>query len=394
MQKPKIDQYFSNKNIKVYYNTLGHTEQLVNSYIATFQDVVTQSNCERSQNVKHKLYCLMYDMEPRTKYTGFEKLSTQDKDFRQRVVTQLSDIFYGPTTTVDTKYHSEKNYKQVLLESLKNIDNPVLYFSGGLDSELLANALLDAKKDFRAVTFAWKDNQGDIINQEEMSYAIEYSKKHNLPLEIIDLNVEELWQTEEFYNFAIDIQIQSTHQLTHAYAVNIVESKYPNSTHLFGGEVRFNITTNENNETVSLAFLDKINPPTWDGLVIEGLVSNSNFASARLLYRADTGTWSATGTPSGDNLNGVWTTTTTSSYEYSVTAMIINGQYGTNVTFNPNPLDVPTAYAPIGSPTTLANVRISDFSMGNATFTIAVRVVGQEDPVVTGTITLFAEGIA
>lgn len=392
MQKPKIDQYFSNKNIKVYYNTLGHTEELVNSYIATFQDVVTESNCDRSQDVKHKLYGLMYDMEPRTKYTGFEKLSTQDKDFRQRVVSQLSDIFYGPTKIVDKKYHTEKDYKKLLVESLKDIDNIILYFSGGLDSELLANALLDSKKDFRAITFAWKDNQGSTINCEEMSYAIDYSQKHNLPLEIIDLNVEELWQTEEFYNFAVDIQIQSTHQLTHAYAINIVESKYPNSTHLFGGEVRFHITTNQNNEVVNLVFLDKVDPPTWDGLDIIG-TSSTAAAGARLIYRADTGAWSATGTPVGSNLSGTWTTTTGSSYEYSVISMSIIEDTGTTI-FTPAPINVPTAYAPIGSPTTLCNVRAESTSIAAATYTISVRVVGETSPVVTGTIELRAEGPA
>lgn len=393
MQKPKIDQYFSNKNIKVYYNTLGHTEELVNSYIATFQDVVTESNCDRSQDVKHKLYGLMYDMEPRTKYTGFEKLSTQDKDFRQRVVSQLSDIFYGPTKIVDTKYHTEKDYKKLLVESLKDIDNIILYFSGGLDSELLANALLDSKKDFRAITFAWKDNQGSTINCEEMSYAIDYSQKHNLPLEIIDLNVEELWQTEEFYNFAVDIQIQSTHQLTHAYAINIVESKYPNSTHLFGGEVRFHITTNQNNEVVNLVFLDKTNPPPWDGTTIQGSSSNAVAATARLTYYGSNGNYLGRGLPFGTNTTGTWTDTPAASYEYSVTAITINFSPGTT-TFTPDVLDVPTAYAPIGPTTTLANVSATGLSIANATYTISVRVVGQTTPVVTGTVTLLAEGPA
>lgn len=139
------------------------------------------------------------------------------------------------------------------------------YLSGGLDSELVANALIDAKVEFKPVAFKWINNSGHLMNIAELEYAIKFCKDNNLNLDIMELYVENLWESTEFFDFAKDIQIQSTQQLTHAYTINLVNEKYPNSTHLFGGEVRFYIE-NSNDETVNVVFLDKANPPGYSGL--------------------------------------------------------------------------------------------------------------------------------
>lgn len=116
MQTPRIDQYFDKKGIKVYYNTLGHTEELVNAYISTFNSLVDLSNGKRSQYVKHTCYNKLYNLEYRQKLTGFEDLATQDKNFREKIVSHLDNIFYGPTYTIkNNEVPSNLDYKTCLV---------------------------------------------------------------------------------------------------------------------------------------------------------------------------------------------------------------------------------------------------------------------------------------
>lgn len=395
MQQPKIDKYFSEKNIKVHYNTLGHTPELVNAYVSTFQNIVDLSLYKRSQDVKHTCYNKLYDVVDRPKLTGFEDVVSEDKKFREKIVGYLTDVFYGPTLTLSKdSVQSTTDYKTLLVESVKKIDNPVLYLSGGLDSEIVARALIDAGKKFIPVAFMWKNNEDLVINQSELNYAIDFCKQNNLNLDIMELNVISLWETTEFFEFAKDIQLQSTQQLTHAYTINLVNEKYPNSTHLFGGEVRFNIQ-NQEDSIVNVVFLDKVDPPGYNGQLYEAFTGGALASSCSLRYNGDDGLYTIVRIQIGGNTSGVWTTTFSSSYEYRITSVTIDQSYIGGQTIPDSAGPFPTVWTPITGDTLICRSRIVDpFAIIQATFGIEVRVVGETSPVVSSTISLRAEGVA
>jgi hypothetical protein len=62
--------------------------------------------------------------------------------------------------------------------------------SAGLDSQIVCLALKEIKKDFEAVTMAWLDNDGNIINADDVNYAIEFCKLHNIKHTCVKYSVE------------------------------------------------------------------------------------------------------------------------------------------------------------------------------------------------------------
>lgn len=322
MQKPKIDQYFAKKGISVYYNTLGMTEDLVRAYVTAFRPVLEKKGVVSSHLVKQACYETLYQIEPRLKMTGFEQVETQDRAFREKIVSYITDVFYGPVLNVEQTSQSDHDYKTLLVDTLKSVDLPVLYFSGGIDSELVANALIDAEKTFKPVLFLWLDQNHNVINQYEANFARDFCKSKGLELEEYKIDVESLWLSSEFFEFAKDIQIHSTHVLTHAWAVKLLSEKYPTSTHLFGGEVRFTRSVNDDNQLVDIVFLAKVNPPGYDQSNAYTVFSFSPSGCGIVLYYDQTGTWTidrfgGVGGVTPGPLTGTWTTTPASNYEIS-----------------------------------------------------------------------------
>lgn len=378
MQRPKIDQYFADKGINVYYNTLGMTEELVRSYVATFQPVVDSSNAVSSQHVKQQCYETMYDIEPRTKMTGFEQVAKQDRAFREKIVSYLTDVFYGPAMNVAQKSESSSDYKTLLTDSLSKIKDPIIYLSGGIDSELLARALLDANKVFKSMLFLWTDRNGNLINEYEAKYARDFCQKNGLDLEEFTVDVETLWETEEFFEFAKNIQVRSTHVLTHAWAVKMLSEKYPHATHLFGGEVRFMKDVNNTDSIAKIVFLDKIDPPGYDQANAYLVTSFSPSGCSVLLSYNQDGTWAIVFTGSGlppGPVSGFWTTTPGSLYQFSTNS---GGSW----------------FSILGD-TLIAGVGVSGGpgEISSGTIPILVRVIGETSPVVSSQIILTATSV-
>jgi hypothetical protein len=270
MQRPRIDTYFASKGIEVYYNTLGHTEDLVRAYVSQFQTEVDNSYRKKSQDVKYSCYKELYPIEAREKLTGFENIRQKDLAFRVKVSKNIIQSQFSPLLSVepaDNNIFPVGSYKTVLLNLLKKVENPILYLSGGMDSELVGWALCELGKDFKTVIFEWLDNSGTVLNSRDVRYAYNFCKLRGLVPIIKQVNVEELWASEHFVKFAIDTQIQSTHLMTHAYAIDLISSQYKDHTHLFGGEVRYySNSTDRQGKPVNIVYLDKLVPAVGTGV--------------------------------------------------------------------------------------------------------------------------------
>lgn len=391
----KIDQYFKRKNVKVVYNCLGHNEDLVRSYVAEFNDLVHDTNFKFSHYSKHAIYNKLYDLVPRQKMTGFESLSDLDSKFRSDISQYIVEGQYNPILKIEKNNCDYKQtYKNTLLQFVKTIDNPLLYLSGGADSEVVANAILESGVNFKVVVFEWLDNN-NIVNSYELSHAYAFCKQNGIIPIIKQVNVGRLWQSEEFKKLAIDLQIQSPQLVTHAYAIEMMNYELPNVTHVFGGEVRFSTNhLNNDNSYSNIVFLDKITPLDYNGKFYSSSAS-PGAAVAALTYNND-GTWSIQADNTfGNPILGYWTTTPGSSYEFSVSITY----YTVSGTAFVVPSDVSPNWSPwssIGSGTLICQAAASSdgFSFSGsayADFSIRVRVVGQTSPLATSSISLGAQ---
>jgi hypothetical protein len=61
--------------------------------------------------------------------------------------------------------------------------------SGGLDSELTSCAFIDAGVPFKNVFMIYKDLQGNIINNYDYQYVLDFCKLHNVDLMTFDINI-------------------------------------------------------------------------------------------------------------------------------------------------------------------------------------------------------------
>lgn len=394
----KFDSYFENKGIRTKFNTLGDTEELIRSFVKETQDLVDNYPSKRSHHIKKSLYDNLYEMSPRTKLTGFELVNPQDVAFRNKINDFITTAQFSPLLLIEPRENKSApaGYKDLLINHLKSIDNPVLYLSGGLDSELLASALVESGVRFKTVIFEWLNKKGEVVNSKDLDFAYNFCHKHGIYPVIKQLDIETLWESNEFASLAIDMQILSTQLVTYAYTVTLVENMFPDSTHLFAGEIRYySDYLMDDGSLANIVYLGKL-VPGYNGVTYTTQTGNSvaGALELRLFYSSTAGTWSVTisttaslgGTPT----SGSYTDTASSSYEYRISSRTINQSTGFS-TYTPT-ATVPTSYATVTSSTKTCSVTATDLGgvtgVMDVTFGLDLRVVGQTTPVQSSTIRL------
>lgn len=388
MIEHKFDNYFAKKGINVRFNTLGYDENLVYSYVKDFGDLVGQSVAKRSHHVKLECYKKMYYFQSRQKLTGFERLKEQDDKFRNKVSKYIIESQFTPTLRIKNNETKDVtiSYKDALNNSLKTIENPILYMSGGADSELVALSLLKINKSFKPVIFFWTNNKNEVINHDDVNVAIQFCKDHKLFPILKQLNLEQLWETKDFEKLAIDMQLSSSQLVTYAYITKLIDDEFPNHTHLFGGEVRFYNQPLIDSKS-NLVFLEKVCPPGYNG----GFYMGDSPGSSTLFYNNSTGIWSVQRT-GGGTVTGTWTTTPAFTYEYLIDTITDDGGVGPS-SISPS---APTTWATIGSTSTqICRVQGGTSSSSRtASFEIWVRSTTEPGNICVSVITLSVEGTA
>lgn len=388
MTREKIDKYYEKQGIKVRFNTLGYNETLTKSYIHTFKNIVDNSEFKKSNIVKLQCYNSIYQLKPRDKLTGFEKLRDRDIEFRDKAASVVTESQFTPTLTIDEETLTDVagSYKEELIKSLLDLDDILLYLSGGIDSEFVARVLLEIKKPFTPVIFQWTNNAGNIINEHDLKHAFTFCVDNDLSPIVQTINIERLWETDEFLQLAKEIQITSPQLLTYTHIINVINSQYPNKTHLFGGEVRF-YNRILDKKKCNIVFLQKVCPPDYNGGSYQGQTTGSG--SCTLQYFNTSGLWRVARTGFG-SVDGTWTTTPESSYEFLIDSVTDNGSLGVGQII-PN---APTTWAPIDNfPTQICRVQIGNgSSLRDASFEIWVRSITEPGNICVSTIRLVIEG--
>jgi hypothetical protein len=404
MIKLGIDEYFSEKGICVRYNTLGNDETLVRSYLNQFHDIVEQSERKRSEYVKHSCYSKLYNIESRIKYTGFEEFKKIDNEFRKQIgkyITKPQKNNHG--FVMDKKENSDNlSYKEALLTRLKTVVDPVLYLSGGIDSELVALALLEANVKFTPVIFEFVDKFGKIRNSAELNYAYKFCKNNHLIPDIHQIDIETLWDSHYFKQLAIEVQISSPQIVTHVYMIEMLSIKYRNSTHLFGGEVRFRSNyVMDNGDLANIVFLNKVDPVGYNGTLYSDVNAGGPASFAYLYYDNSNGNWSVVTNSEIDDASGAFTTTPAFQYQVRITSatQVVNTTTGTGATATtPTIAQTPTNFFNLSMsvPIIVCGVDATIDSFGSSaeiqfTYVIECRSTTEPDIVVSSTIGLRAE---
>ncbi len=170
---------------------------------------------QTSNKVKHSVYAKYFDIEPRPKFTGFEKLEELDKIIRAKLSALVTPYEEKEILPVDQS--PQVNFKQALIDRalrLKNRKN-FLYYSGGVDSEVVLLAFLEAKVDFTPVIFVWENNKMEALNCHDVQYALKFCARHNLHPVIRTLNVERFWNSDEIVEMAHKYNQSSPQLLTY-----------------------------------------------------------------------------------------------------------------------------------------------------------------------------------
>lgn len=228
------------------------------------------ANCEVSNYIKTHIYGETFDVQFRPKYTGFEKIpQTIDKKYRDLATAHLAKLRGSPVpqrietatriSDIDTNtdiWVLIDNYKNSLISQAQSYKTsgvkPVIYYSGGVDSEVVLKAFLEAGTPFHVVTFLLTVNRdfteidGEfytdadpqildnipetelIINWHDAKYSLEFCKTHNIHQNLRIFNVLNFWKSRDFLISSDEHNISSPQILSQRYMSKLLENEVKN----------------------------------------------------------------------------------------------------------------------------------------------------------------------
>lgn len=236
MIKTQEDLYLESQGIRSNYALLCSGLGLINSFINETRHLLTSDRGYLSQFRKHALYSYYFpDIAPRTKFTGFEKVQEQDKKIREYLIQQIP----VEDNTLQNSYNaSHGTFEEELRSVLSTIENPLLYLSGGIDSEFVARWFLKFKIPFDPITISWSFRYRT-INLHDINYAVNFCKLHDLTYREINIDLEQYWKSEKLLEVAHAINRTSPQHCAYVMAVEHIDGILKNKTHIMSGENRY-----------------------------------------------------------------------------------------------------------------------------------------------------------
>jgi hypothetical protein len=230
------------------FGFLWATDKQRGAYLSDLQikDILKQNPRVDSNHFKQEIYNLFYDFEPRKKKTGFESFADLDQNIRthlsfdpnhKRNVLAVREDYAQQRTRNDSEYvNASIEYAQAISKyCIAENKNPMLFYSGGIDSELMLNIFLDSGVEFD-VLFA--DYKG--ANDYDKQYMLEYTAKHNITPIIMEFDVEQFFgDYAEIIRLHKEYNNSSPQILAYYKLIELAAEKY-NSFPVLAGEFRIN----------------------------------------------------------------------------------------------------------------------------------------------------------
>ena len=215
-----------------------------------------------SSEFKHSVYDkYAHGIEFRHKKTGFEGKEELDTEIRAKLTKILDEhiikyadkpepvgedgVALKPVNNLDymgqemtelaisEKYldhfrkYRNRNFSEVCMTLARKIGDactehgikPTLLFSGGLDSEFMIRMFMDAGVDFQVVSFRYMDGS----NSYEWGFVEKFVEKYpEVDIKLFDLDIDELWNSEDMINLCKYTHRVSPMLLTQAFMVEYV----------------------------------------------------------------------------------------------------------------------------------------------------------------------------
>jgi len=132
----------------------------------------------------------------------------------------------------------------LLLEKIKEYENPLVCLSGGYDSQFMCLLLKQAGIEFSAVTYEtmWGLN---VVNSPDVAMAKNFAKKHNIDLQVIQLDFKTFLESEKYIEYAQKYKSSSPQVAYHCYFLDQLD--YTDRSLVMGGDIpNFNIDDSGN----------------------------------------------------------------------------------------------------------------------------------------------------
>lgn len=237
---------------------------VTDTFIPCALDVlVDHPDVSGSHHIKHEVYRRAFNIPFRHKYTGFEYIPSLDAEYREKFERMIAERGFEPNrTTVSSVQASDiinkiienepvsaepvlddstvkstepvlddspeaniERYRNELIRRAKNYgqlsESPVIYYSGGGDSEMVIQSFLAAKVDFMAVAFLFAIDRELVDDIEQLESDME-EVRHDIPVTVW----RELRHNEVFLNLPEVVHaFRSSNQNRFNLAVRVIDIK-------------------------------------------------------------------------------------------------------------------------------------------------------------------------
>lgn len=150
--------------------------------------------------------------QPKT-YNGYLNIAYENTDMNDRKILysiiNKENIFKSNISALTASIETAKKVKEFLDEK------PYLTLSGGVDSEMTAVAFLKAKIDFVPVVLKYLND----FNDYDINYAFEFCKLHGLKPEIIELDLDQFYESGSHMQIARKYFCRSPQIATHLWLI-------------------------------------------------------------------------------------------------------------------------------------------------------------------------------
>lgn len=232
--RTKEDEYLESKGIKSSYAFLCSSPQLVSSFVKETAHITKQFN-GISQFGKLQMYQQYFpEMEGRPKYTGFENVKEHDAKIRASLYAEGKDEPQN-IPFIETESAFEDYIKCALL----SLHNPLVYYSGGLDSEFLLKWFLKFGLKPECVVISWTYN-GQVVNVHDLEWANKFLQSSGLKARRVGLELSRLW--EDVTDISDAIGRSSPQHIAYVKSIELLSRHHKYCHHVMAGEIRYALT--------------------------------------------------------------------------------------------------------------------------------------------------------
>lgn len=150
----------------------------------------------------------------------------QKVQLEQKVPISKTILSSNPNIENTIQEYVTKHLREYLQENNYNV-----FMSGGVDSENVANILINSNVRFNPVIVAF-GHKDKVLNDYDISYAFQYCKRKNLTPEVIDIDIIDFFNSGKFKEYTLKYQNKSPQFAPLLYAFekidgNIIHSGHP-----------------------------------------------------------------------------------------------------------------------------------------------------------------------